>query len=283
VKGTVRTLTRRIAKRANGLFTIPPAVSRPFAYIGSRLPQGWGDLVRQVVLFLVAYQAYQLVRGIADGRAAVAFQNGDSVIQLERSLGAFFEPGFQQALLDHQRWLVDFANFMYINSHYVITASFLAWLYLYRNEHFYFVRNMFMVSMVIALIGYAAFPTAPPRFYPEWGFTDTVAVFTGVEQDSKAVSLLVNPFAAVPSMHIAFALMIAVPGAALSRTAAARALWSVYPLMVLFVVVATANHYWFDAAAGAAVACLAALGARQLARVRPEAWSWREAPEQAVA
>jgi membrane-associated phospholipid phosphatase len=257
-------------------------VSRPLSQIGRRLPHGWGDLIRQLALFLLAYQAYQLVRGIADGRAAVAFLNGDRVIELERSLGAFFEPGFQRALMDVQ-WLIDFANFMYINSHYVITASFLTWLYLFRNEHFYFVRNMFMIAMLLALVGYAAFPTAPPRFYPEWGFTDTVAVFTGVEQDSKAISLLVNPFAAVPSMHCAFALMIAVPGAALVRTAVARWLWSLYPLMVLFVVVVTANHYWFDAAAGAAVACLAALGARQLARLRPAAWAWREAPGEVVA
>ncbi len=70
-------------------------------------------------------------------------------------------------------------------------------------------------------------------------------------------------------MHIAFSLMIAVPAMALSRTAIARALWSVYPLVVLFVIIVTANHYWFDAAAGAAVACLAALSAHQLARVGP--------------
>jgi hypothetical protein len=257
-------------------------MARSFAYIGSRLPRGWRDLLLQLALFFVAYQGYQVVRGLADGRAALAFQNADRVIHLERSLGAFFEPGFQQAMMSHQ-WLIDFANFMYINSHYVVTVSFLTWLYLARNDNFYFVRNMFMVAMVLALIGYAAYPTAPPRFYPEWGFTDTIATFTGVEQDSKAVSLLVNPFAAVPSMHIAFSLMIAVPAASLVRTALARALWSAYPLVVLFVIITTANHYWFDAAAGAAVACLAAVSARQLARLRPGHWSWREESGELVA
>jgi hypothetical protein len=274
---------RRRSHRASGRIYNPAFVSRPFAHIGSRLPHGWGDLVRQLVLFALAYQAYQVVRGVADGRAAVAFANGDTVIALERSLGTFFEAGFQRAMMDHAQWLVDFGNFMYLNSHYVVTASFLVWLYLCRNEHFYFVRNMFMIAMVLALIGYAAFPTAPPRFYPEWGFTDTVAVFTGVEQDSKAVSLLVNPFAAVPSMHIAFSLMIAVPGAALARTAPARGLWTAYPPLVFFVVVVTANHYWFDAATGAAVACMAALGAGQLARLRPNHWAWREEPGRVVA
>ncbi len=69
--------------------------------LGRRLPRGWGDLLRQFAFFFVAYQGYQLVRGIADGRDAVAFANGVHVMQLERSLGAFFEPGFQQAFLAH--------------------------------------------------------------------------------------------------------------------------------------------------------------------------------------
>ena len=95
-----------------------------------------------------------------------AYINARHVIDIESSLGAFFEPGFQQALIHHTPWLVDFANFMYLNSHFVITTGFLAWLYLCRNEHFYFVRNMFLIAMGLALVGYALFPTAPPRLFP---------------------------------------------------------------------------------------------------------------------
>jgi hypothetical protein len=250
--------------------------------LGGRLPRGWGDLLRQFALFLVVYQGYQLVRGIADGRQAVAMANGLHVIHLERSLGAFFEPGFQQAFISHQ-WLIEAANWMYFNSHFVVTISFLAWLYLFRNENFNFVRNLFMVAMVLALMGYTLFPTAPPRMFPGAGFTDTIHVFTNMNQDSSFASVLVNPYAAVPSMHIAFSLMIAIPAMNLVRSVWARALWSGYPLVVFFVIVVTANHFWFDAAAGAAVACLAAVTAHQLARLRPDAWSWREAPEQAPA
>ena len=250
--------------------------------LGRRLPHGWVDLVRQFVLFLLVYQGYQLVRGIADGRQAVAMANGAHVIHLERSLGAFFEPGFQQAFISH-RWVIEVANWMYFNSHFVITISFLAWLYLFRNENFNFVRNMFMVAMVLALVGYTLFPTAPPRMFPGAGFTDTIDAFTDMNQDSSFASVLVNPYAAVPSMHIAFSLMVAVPAMSLVRSVWARALWSAYPLLVFFVIVVTANHFWFDAAAGAAVACLAAVTAHQLARLRPDSWSWREAPEQAAA
>ncbi len=244
------------------------------ASVGRRLPQGWGDLLRQLALFLVVYQGYQLVRGLADGKAAVAIHNGEWVISFESALGTLFEPRLQSGVIDH-RWLIESANFMYVNAQFVITTAFLAWLYLARNEHFYFVRNMFMVAMALALIGYAVFPTAPPRFFPEHGFTDTIATLTDVDQDSGAVGLLVNPYAAVPSMHIAFSLMISVPGMVLARHAVSRLFWSVYPAIVFFVIVVTANHYWFDAAAGAAVACLAALFAsRVLSPLRPKCWAW---------
>ena len=103
--------------------------------------------------------------------------------------------------------------------------------------------------MGIALVGYLVFPTAPPRFLPELGFRDSVAEFTGV--GAQTSNLLVNPYAAVPSMHVAFALMLAVPMARMSRHAAVRALWGAYPALVTFTVVATANHWWLDAVLGA--------------------------------
>jgi hypothetical protein len=244
--------------------------------IGGFLPKGWADAGCQLLLFILAYNLYQVVRGLTDGGRELALANAERLIEAERSLGSFFEAGFQQTLIDHAPWLIDLSNFMYLNSHFVVTTAFLVWLYLFRNEHFYFVRNMFMVAMALGLVGYALYPTAPPRLFPGEGFTDTIAVFTGGAQDSGTASLLVNQYAAVPSMHIAFSLMVAVPAAALARAALARTLWTTYPLVVFFVIVATGNHFWLDAAAGAAVACLAALAAGALARVRPAAWSWPE-------
>jgi PAP2 superfamily len=275
-KAVIRAPRRAIYNFATSVRPVVHTVVHLVHSLGRRLPRGWGDLLRQFAFFFVAYQGYQLVRGIADGRAADAFENGAHVMQLERSLGAFFEPGFQQAFLSHQ-WVIEIANWMYFNSHFVVTISFLAWLYLFRSENFNFVRNMFLVAMGLALIGYALFPTAPPRMFPSAGFTDTIEAFTNMNQDSSFNSVLVNPYAAVPSMHVAFSLMIAVPAMSLVRSVWARALWSGYPLLVFFVITVTANHYWFDAAAGAAVACLAALSAHQLARLRPHAWSWRGA------
>ena len=164
---------------------------------------------------------------------------------------------------------------MYVNSHFVVTTTFLIWLYLARNYAYYYVRNMFLVAMALALVGYTVFPTAPPRFLPEWGFTDTVASFVGEAAENSA-NVLYNPFAAVPSMHVAFALMIAIPAFMLVRNRVLKVLWAVYPLVVTFVVMVTANHYWLDAALGALVAAVSAYTASfGFARLRPEAWAWR--------
>jgi PAP2 superfamily len=243
---------------------------------GRWLPNGWLDAIRQLVLFAGAYYLYRLVRGFVDGQAGLAFENARTLVGFERSLGLFFEPGLQ-AWTRGQEWLLTWANWMYVNSHFVITTTFLIWLYIARNYAFYYVRNMFMVSMTLALAGYLVYPTAPPRFLPEWGFTDTVANFVG-DGATNTAGALYNPFAAVPSMHVAFALMIAVPGFALVRNRLIKAFWVIYPALVTFVVMATANHFWMDAALGALVAAASASAASYaFARVRPEAWAWRTA------
>jgi hypothetical protein len=236
------------------------------------LPKGWIDLLRQIVLFCGAYWLYRLVRGQVDGRVATAFENAREVISIERSLHLFVEPSVH-AWAASKTWLIDITSWMYLNSHFVITTIALAWIYLRRNDSFYFVRNMFCVAMGIALVGYIAFPTAPPRFMPEWGFTDSVAQFTGVTDSTNA---LYNPFAAIPSMHVAFSLMIGFAMIGMTRRRWAQALWACYPLVVTFVVVATANHWWFDAFLGALTAAASAWAARALlARARPDVWAWR--------
>jgi hypothetical protein len=243
---------------------------------GRWLPNGWLDAIRQLALFAGAYYLYRIVRGFVDGQAGLAFENARTLVDFERSVGLFFEPGLQ-AWTRGQDWLITFANFMYVNSHFIVTTTFLIWLYIARNHAFYYVRNMFMVAMLLALAGYLVYPTAPPRFLPEWGFTDTVAAWVGEGAENSA-NALYNPFAAVPSMHVAFALMISVPAVFLVRHRILKMLWALYPALVTFVVMATANHFWMDAALGALVAVASAGAATQaLGRARPEAWAWRTA------
>ena len=240
------------------------------------LPHGWPDVIRQIALFAAAYYGYRVVRGAVYGRAGTAFENARNLIDAERALHVFVEPTVQ-AWASGSHLVVDVASWIYINCQTTITLSALIWLYLFRNESFYFVRNMMVVGMVLALIGYIVLPTAPPRFFPEWGFVDSVAQFTGVRSDSVAIDALFNPYAAVPSMHVAFALMIGWPLARLVRWNVLRVFWGAYPFLVTFVIVITANHFLADAFLGACTAGLAAYTASWLARARPAAWAFAPA------
>ena len=243
------------------------------------LPRGWGDVLLQVALFVGAYLLYQLVRGLVDGNdVAKATWNAYKVINLERTLHVFVEPSIQAWALNN-RWLMDIADSTYLNAHYVVTLGALVWIYLKRNESFYFVRNMFMMAMAFALIGYALYPTAPPRLMPAWGFTDSIQQFTGITVEHGPSSALLNLYAAIPSMHVCFALMIGWPMARLVKNSIAMIAWALYPLFITFVVIATGNHYLTDVVLGAITALASALLAKQLlARARPDAWAFEQAP-----
>jgi membrane-associated phospholipid phosphatase len=236
------------------------------------LPHGWLDALRQVFLFGLAYVAYRVVRGLSEGSATAAFAHARDLISIERSLHVFVEPSIQ-AWASGSHVVIVIASWLYVNAQGPVTIGALLYLYMRHNSRFYFVRNMFMIAMAIALVVYVVFPTAPPRFMPEWGFTDTVSDFTGVKLTEHSLSSLVyNPYASVPSMHVAFALMIGWPLASLSPRLPVRILWRLYPLLMAFVIIVTANHFILDAILGALTALASAYGARWLARVRPHAW-----------
>jgi hypothetical protein len=249
------------------------------AAVNRVLPQGPLDLLRQIILFCGAYWLYRLVRGEVYGEPGVAFAHAADVVRLERSLHLFVEQPIQAWSMRTEA-VNDVASWMYINTHFVVTTVTLAFVYLRRNEHFYFVRNMFMVAMGLALAGYVAFPTAPPRMLPALGFQDSVANFTHVT-DNASVNALYNPYAAVPSMHVGFALMLSLSMIRMARHWWVRALWVPYAPLLTFVVVATANHWIFDAVTGALTAAVGAVAAVLCARARPQAWAW--APERELA
>jgi membrane-associated phospholipid phosphatase len=242
------------------------------------LPRGPFDVVRQVLLFGMAYYGYRVVRGAVDDPlgAAVAFKHARELISIEQSLHVFVEPSVQ-AWAASKPAIIDFASWVYLNAQVTVTVSALVYLYLRHNSSFYFIRNMFAVAMAVALVGYIVLPTAPPRFFPEWGFVDSVSDMVGVKHDSVTVNALFNPYAAIPSMHVAYSLMIAVPLARLSKHHVTRIVWSLYPPLVAFVIVVTANHFLTDAFLGACTAALGAWAAAAMARVRPSDWAFEPA------
>jgi len=243
------------------------------------LPHGWLDMVRQLLLFGGAYMLYRLVRGLADSRTSVAFEHARELISAERALHFFVEPSVQ-AWASGSHLLMAAATWLYITAQSSVLIGALLYLYTVHNRSFYFVRNMVMMAMAVALVGYVVFPTAPPRFLPEWGFFDSVADFTGVPASTASVNALFNPYAAIPSMHVAFALMLGWPLAGLVRHRVVRAFWLCYPFVITFVTVATANHFLADAILGAATAGFSAVVAARLGRLRPDAWALR--PRRAV-
>jgi membrane-associated phospholipid phosphatase len=252
---------------------------RGLRFIETRLlPRGWKDVLRQLALFGLAYGGYQLVRGlVGTSGGPKPFGDATRIINLERTLHVFIEPSVQ-TWTENRHVLMDFADWTYLNAHYLGTIGALAFIYLRRNNAFYFVRNMFMIAMAIALVCYAVYPTAPPRLLPQWGFTDSIRQFTGITVEHGPGSALLNLYAAVPSMHVCFALMIGIPMARLCRRRLVSLLWCLYPLLITFVVVATGNHFLTDVFLGALTAGAAALlSDRLLARARPDAWAFGQA------
>jgi hypothetical protein len=238
------------------------------------LPHGWLDALRQVSLFGLAYLGYTIVRGLVEGNANEAFAHARDLIALERGMHLFVEPSIQ-AWASGSHVVMVTASWIYVNAQTSVTIGALVYLYLRHNKSFYFVRNMFMIAMAIALVGYVSFPTAPPRFMPEWGFIDSVSDFTGVRIGSHgpgSIDQLTNLYAAVPSMHVAFALMIGWTLARLVQRPALRVWWIVYPFLMTFVIVVTANHFILDALLGALTAAASAYGATWMARARPAVW-----------
>jgi hypothetical protein len=209
-------------------------------------------------LFALVDIVYEISRTFARGDLAEAFVHARDVVSVEKTLGIFNEMDVQHWAIS-KPWVLDIANLTYFHAHFAVTTLFMFWLYLRRNDHYYFVRNIVFSAMAIALIGYFLYPTAPPRMLTDLGFTDTLEKFASVNHDSGLVAALSNPFAAVPSVHTCFSLIIGVTCFFLVRRRALRITWLFYPCLIVFSIVATANHFWLDAILGALLAA-AALG-----------------------
>jgi membrane-associated phospholipid phosphatase len=226
-------------------------------YTGRRfLPRGWGDLARQISIWFGFLLMYQLVRGIADRNPAQAFENGLRVIGVERHVHGLIELSFQR-FVDSSSFLVSVASWTYWNSEFTVVGLALLFVYLRRNDAFYRFRNAILLANVIGLVGYVILPTAPPRMFPDLGFDDTLSQFASLNHGSGLVNFVANPYAAMPSLHAADALIVGVVLAAVCRNWFAKIVWALWPAWVWFSVMATGNHFWLDVLAGIFVATVA--------------------------
>ena len=209
-------------------------------------------LFAELLFIIPAYTLYQFVRGAVHGKAGDAFDNASRLIHIEQRIGIFHEAGLQQLILP-KSWMVDFFNYLYIWGHLPVIIAVALWLYSRHRENYSLFRNAFLISGLIALIGFSTVPLAPPRYMPEFGFTDTIvnAQSYYALQNPK----IVNQYAAMPSLHFGWDLLVAIAIGTQASRRWMRMLAVFLPIVMLGGIVLTANHYFLDAAAGALVAC----------------------------
>jgi hypothetical protein len=212
------------------------------------LPRGWSDLGRQLGIWFGFAVLYQLARGVADRNPTKAFDNGQAVVNLEVHLThRLYELTFQN-FVDQRHLLETAVSWTYWNSEFTVVGLAVLWVYLRRHDSFTRFRNAILLANVIGLVGYVFMPTAPPRLLGV-GFVD--------QHRDGLVQLAANPYAAMPSLHAADALIVGLVLCALCKSRWAKVFWAVWPAWVWFAVMATGNHFWLDCLAGIGVALIA--------------------------
>jgi hypothetical protein len=228
------------------------------------LPRGWADFGVQIVIWVGFYFSYLAVRSLADRNPARAFVNGFRVIGLEQRLTSHFFEQTAQRIADSSNLLITAAAWTYWNSEFTVIGLALLWVYLRRHEWFARFRNTVLLANMFGLVGYVLVPTAPPWMFPYYGFVDGV-------NHASGFGALANPYAAMPSLHAADALIVGIFLFRASRGRWSKAVWALWPAWVWFCVLATANHFWLDVVAGIAVALLSLLIVSRIERRRARA------------
>ena len=219
------------------------------------LPHGPLDLIRQLAIWFGFLFAYRYTRGVADRDAFQAFQNGLRVADFEHRITGLWELSLQ-SFVASSNVLREATSLTYWHSQFTVLGLVLLWVYLRRNDHFVPLRNTILLANVLGLLGYVFIPTAPPRFFTSIGFSDTLGQFGGLNHGSGLVELASNPYAAMPSLHAADALIVGVVLASVVRRPVFKVLWLLWPAWVWFAVMATGNHFWLDVLAGIVLALI---------------------------
>jgi hypothetical protein len=204
------------------------------------------------------FAIYRQIRFLTRNDTDAAMDNADRVVDFERQFH-FFSERTVQDLVMHSHTLVAFLNRYYVTVHFPLTVAFLLWVFFRHHDAYHRIRNTFVSVTIAALAIHVAFPLAPPRMLPDAGFVDTLQRFGPRIYSEDTSESIANQFAAMPSLHFGWAFIVA--GAYVSIRRTRRSLWvMLHPAITLLAIVATANHYWLDAAvAGALVVAAAAL------------------------
>jgi len=216
------------------------------------------------VLAVVAFDAvYEWTSAKAAGARGVAGAHAQQIVDVERSAGIFREQAVQHWFLPH-RFLIEASDLFYSTLHFVLPVVTLVWLFRRFPERYNRWRNALAWMTALGLIGFITYPLLPPRFLPAgFGFVDTLNVVGGIGSwDSALMKDAGNLYAAMPSLHIAWALWCVFALVPVVRRRWIKALLIAHPFVTLFSIVVTANHYFLDALGGVVVFALGVAIAR---------------------
>lgn len=215
-------------------------------------PFGLSDFLLQIGILSGCYFLYTFTRAMVRGAEATAMHNAAVIMHIERTLGVFREP-WLQAKVSHVEFLLVVFNWLWSNVHLPVMIGCLLWIYFAHRKDYGFYRNWFLSMNVMGIAIYALLPTAPPRLVPSSGIVDTLYVLSPHSLQWGINSSTANPYAAMPSLHMAYALFVACALIGLSRRRWLKPVFAAYPVLMFFAIIVTGNHWFLDALAGAMV------------------------------
>lgn len=214
--------------------------------------------VQELAVVIGAFLIYFLVRGAVIDRADEALASGRDIARLQETLRLNWELEMQSWIIGHY-WLIKAMNWIYFWGHMPVVVILAIYLYVRHRHEYFLTRNAFLASGAIAVVIYWAFPVAPPRLLPELGLVDTMAVYDRVGYNAQEASAFVNQYAAVPSLHFGWSLLLGLVVARVGRHPVALIAGIAWPVAMFFSVIMTGNHFVLDAVAGGLV-CFAGWG-----------------------
>jgi hypothetical protein len=237
------TQQQRLGSRAQWPAT--PSVAQP-----SALRRWWsgrlgGPLFAEMALMAALFLGYRQVRYLTKSDVSTAMANASEVVRLERDLGMFTERAVQRVVM-HSETLVHLLNRYYVMVHFPATIAFILWAFVRHQAAYRLIRAWFLIVTAAALAIHVAYPLAPPRMLRGHGFVDTLRIYGPQIYSTDTTKSIANQFAAMPSLHFGWALLVAIGVVHVKRHP-----WSyvvlLHPVITLMAIVATANHYWLDA------------------------------------
>lgn len=213
--------------------------------------------LHEVALLASLFGAYELLRMLGRSAVADAVERGWWIVRWQETIGLPSQSWAQGLVLPHQGLLAS-SNVYYVIVHFPATAVFLVWMWRRHRHRYEYFRNVLVALTLVGLLLHALLPVAPPRLLPGSAFVDTMAVIGPTAYGDGPAASLANQYAAFPSLHVGWALVVAY-GVLQASTSRLRWLLVLHPATTTVVVVVTANHYWVDAAAAAAMLAAAVL------------------------